>query len=108
MNKSPTPTSKTDLIRFWAKTTDKVDHPQRKNAYHPLICHMIDVACVAQIMWRDVLPGVIKRRLAKPFGLGDGLDADASFCLQCAGNCIAEKRKNYNKSFETNSKKLWN
>ncbi|MEP7149526.1 MAG: CRISPR-associated helicase Cas3' [Acidobacteriota bacterium] len=72
MNELPPSTERPiDLIRFWAKTThDAVKHP---NAYHPLICHMIDVACVAEAMWNKVLPEVTKARLARPFGLENDL-----------------------------------
>lgn len=56
-----------EIYRFWAKTSHDVEN--LPNAFHPLICHMIDVACVAEAMWNDVLPAVTKNRLAKPFGL---------------------------------------
>ncbi|MFN6964547.1 MAG: CRISPR-associated helicase Cas3' [Pyrinomonadaceae bacterium] len=62
------------LLRFWAKTSHDPD--KAPNAYHPLICHMIDVACVAAAMWDAVLPDVTKRRLAKPFGL----DCESANC----------------------------
>jgi CRISPR-associated endonuclease/helicase Cas3 len=55
------------LIRFWAKTThDKDRYP---NAYHPLICHMIDVAVVTLVMWEEVLPKAAKKRIARALGL---------------------------------------
>ncbi|HWQ36034.1 MAG TPA: CRISPR-associated helicase Cas3', partial [Blastocatellia bacterium] len=55
------------LIRFWAKTThDKEQYP---NAYHPLICHMIDVAAVTLVMWEMVLPKAAKKRVARALGL---------------------------------------
>lgn len=55
------------LAQLWAKTShDKENLP---DAFHPLICHMIDVACVAEAMWNCSLPDITKRRLAKPFGL---------------------------------------
>ncbi len=56
------------LIKFWAKTTH--DAENLPNAFHPLICHLIDVACVASEMWQNVLPDATKLRLAAPFGLG--------------------------------------
>lgn len=61
-----------NLIRFWAKTSH--DAENLPNAVHPLISHMIDVACVALAMWNDVLPDVTKRRLAKYFGLENDTD----------------------------------
>ncbi len=73
------------LIRFWAKTSDDPLNPARQNAFHPLICHLIDVACVAQIMWRDVLPDVTKRRLAKPFGLENDLERAGQIVAFFAG-----------------------
>jgi CRISPR-associated endonuclease/helicase Cas3 len=55
-----------DLYRFWAKTTqDKENEPR---AYHPLMCHMIDVAAVALQMWDEVLPVAAKRRIVAAFG----------------------------------------
>lgn len=59
------------LVRFWAKTThDKERYP---NAYHPLICHLIDVAAVAQVMWEEVLPQAARERLAVVFGVSPEL-----------------------------------
>jgi len=56
------------LIRFWAKTThDKERYP---NAYHPLLCHLIDVAEVTQVMWEQVLPLAARERIALAFGIG--------------------------------------
>ncbi len=77
------------LLRFWAKTSH--DPEKLPNAFHPLICHLIDVACVAEAMWNDVLPTVTKRRLAKPFGLDcDAPDCSHNNCsLALAGKLIA-------------------
>lgn len=53
-------------LTFWAKTThDKDKYP---NAFHPLICHLTDVAVVARKIWEDVLPRVTKERIAQAFG----------------------------------------
>jgi len=62
----------TDLVRFWAKTTYEAEKCPRP--YHPLTCHLIDVASAALAMWKDVLPNTRKRRLAKPFTLEHDLD----------------------------------
>lgn len=60
------------LIRFWAKTThDKERYP---NAYHPLICHMIDVAVVTQVMWDEVLSKATKKSVARALGLSTDED----------------------------------
>src|SRR6267378_8673205 len=58
------------LFRFWAKTTQDVE--TRPRAYHPLFCHMVDVAAVALQMWRQVLPEVTKQQIALTFGLAPG------------------------------------
>jgi hypothetical protein len=55
------------LFLFWAKTTH--DHDHNPHAYHPLLCHMIDVAAVAHLMWEEVLPKAAKKRLAHALGL---------------------------------------
>ncbi|MBI3978205.1 MAG: CRISPR-associated helicase Cas3' [Chloroflexi bacterium] len=58
-----------DLYRlFWAKTH------RRTGAWHPLICHMIDVAVVVEAMWREVLSPAARRR----FSVGLGLDEAAA------------------------------
>lgn len=39
--------------------------------FHPLLCHMLDVASVAAGMWRAALPGAARRRIAAALGLED-------------------------------------
>ena len=56
-----------DTIKFWAKTTD--DKDRYPNAYHPLICHMIDVAVVTKTIWEEVLPTATKNRIRTAFGV---------------------------------------
>lgn len=56
-----------NLFIFWAKTShDKEKFP---NAYHPLLCHMIDVAAVARMMWDEVLPQAARNRIAETLGI---------------------------------------
>src|SRR5438132_2016283 len=57
------------LIRFWAKTTHDKNDKGLQNAYHPLICHLIDVANTAKAIWDQVLPKITKERLARSFCL---------------------------------------
>ncbi|MFV0387295.1 MAG: CRISPR-associated helicase Cas3' [Pyrinomonadaceae bacterium] len=58
-----------EVIKFWAKTShDKDRYP---NAFHPLICHLIDVAVVTRKIWDSVLPTATKYRINKKFGLID-------------------------------------
>ncbi|HMO82374.1 MAG TPA: CRISPR-associated helicase Cas3' [Pyrinomonadaceae bacterium] len=68
---------------FWAKTShDPVNSP---DAFHPLICHLIDVACVALEIWDNVLPNVTRMRLAKPFGLENDLERAGKIISAFAG-----------------------
>lgn len=53
------------LLKFWAKSSSDDLHPR---AYHPLLCHMIDVASVAERIWDDVLSAACKRRFMNAFG----------------------------------------
>lgn len=70
------------LIRFWAKTThDKEKYP---NAYHPLLCHMIDVAMVTQVMWDQVIPTATKKRIVELLGLSANSES-----IEAAGKLIA-------------------
>ncbi|MGE5594755.1 MAG: CRISPR-associated endonuclease Cas3'', partial [Hyphomicrobiales bacterium] len=41
------------------------------NDFHPLICHMLDVAAVAEQIWDNVLPPVTRGRVANAFGAAD-------------------------------------
>ena len=70
-----------EISRFWAKTTDDKNNLLRQNAFHPLICHLIDVAASARAIWKNVLTSTQKKRLAKPFGLENELEK--------AGNLLA-------------------
>jgi CRISPR-associated endonuclease/helicase Cas3 len=56
-----------DLQRFWAKTTHNPE--QHPHAFHPLLCHMVDVATVTSALWDNVLPRATKRRIARALGL---------------------------------------
>lgn len=96
-----------EIIKFWAKTShDGDNHP---NAFHPLICHMIDVASVAHAMWSGVLPEVTQKRLARPFGLEKDLEKAGTVIaflagLHDLGKCsppFALRGKNKPESFQT-------
>ena len=47
---------------LWAKK-------QQDSAYHPLICHLIDVAQVAQVLWDEVLTDSIREHYCTLLGL---------------------------------------
>lgn len=36
-----------EILKFRAKTTDDKNDPHRQNAFHPLVCHLIDVGAAA-------------------------------------------------------------
>jgi CRISPR-associated endonuclease/helicase Cas3 len=57
-----------NLLKFWAKTSKKLNEP---NAFHPLICHLIDVGVVTKKIWDNVLPTATKKRIAWQFGETD-------------------------------------
>ncbi|KAF0248164.1 MAG: CRISPR-associated helicase Cas3, partial [bacterium] len=68
-----------NIFRFWAKLPQPKD-PQHSNKhstspvtppteFHPLICHMLDVAAVTREIWRNVLPMVARERIANALGL---------------------------------------
>ncbi|MHB1007516.1 MAG: CRISPR-associated helicase Cas3' [Chloroflexota bacterium] len=52
----------TDLALLWGKTGPN-------GSYHPLICHMLDVAAVALCMWSEVLAPSVRCRLSQDLGL---------------------------------------
>lgn len=61
------------LARFtpwtlWAKWSPVSQQP---NSYHPLLCHLLDVASCAEAMWRHALPDHWKRRMSEELGLND-------------------------------------
>jgi len=70
---------KTEILRFWAKTTH--DAESCENAFHPLLCHLIDVGAAAWILWTKVLPETTKKRLAKAFGFENDNDLDKAGLL---------------------------
>jgi len=50
---------------LWAKWS------RERNSYHPLLCHLIDVAVVTQTMWNDVLSPSTRRDWTQHLGLDD-------------------------------------
>ncbi len=53
---------------LWAKLERDQNAPP---AYHPLICHLIDVGSAAEAIWRDAVSPWTKRRITTAFGLPD-------------------------------------
>jgi CRISPR-associated endonuclease/helicase Cas3 len=52
-------------VRLWAKTS--VD--DNDSRYHPLLCHMLDVAAVAGLVWDHHLTASLRHRLASALGV---------------------------------------
>lgn len=52
---------------LWAKL-GRSDSP---SAYHPLICHLIDVGVAAEAVWRDAVSAWAKKRITTALGLPD-------------------------------------
>lgn len=63
-----------ETLKLWAKTSPNADEP---NAFHPLICHLTDVAAVTKIIWDKILPNATKRRIARAFGETDFDEANS-------------------------------
>jgi hypothetical protein len=52
-------------LDLWAK----LGRETWPDKYHPLVCHLIDVAAVAKRLWDAVLRPPAKRRFAEAVGL---------------------------------------
>jgi CRISPR-associated endonuclease/helicase Cas3 len=55
-------TSANNPYLLWAKLPNE---EKGSRAFHPLICHMLDVAVVARLMWRNLIPDAARRRIAE-------------------------------------------
>jgi len=68
----PTPSvTGIDPWLLWAKWNDvsKKNNTGKLPSYHPLLCHMIDVAVVTQRLWDDVVSSTLRRQWAEELGL---------------------------------------
>ena len=64
---------------LWAKARPEAEQRAR---FHPLICHLVDVAVVAREIWESCLSAPARRRIAA--GLGQD-EAAASAWIACLG-----------------------
>ncbi len=55
------------LLSFWAKLGNET-WPDK---YHPVVCHLIDVAAVARRLWRDVCRSKVREWVTNRLGLAD-------------------------------------
>jgi CRISPR-associated endonuclease/helicase Cas3 len=60
--------SEPNLSIFWAKLPRERNAPP---AYHPLLCHLLDVAAVAERIWDETRSEYARQRLAEGLGLDD-------------------------------------
>lgn len=67
-------TSDDAMLALWAKTDQSGKNP---DAWHPLLCHLIDVAAVARTMWRGVLTPALRARVTAGLGLPDEATTEA-------------------------------
>ena len=65
----------------WAKLAATEESP----SYHPLLCHMIDVAMVTREMWQCSLSPSQRRGLSVGLGLGHDQDTAGLWCAFLAG-----------------------
>ncbi|MGE5618873.1 MAG: CRISPR-associated helicase Cas3', partial [Sphingomonadaceae bacterium] len=54
-----------EITMLWGKTD------RSSGRYHPLLCHMLDVAAVAECLWDDVLPLDVRLRVARGLGVSE-------------------------------------
>ncbi|MBI4851275.1 MAG: CRISPR-associated helicase Cas3' [Acidobacteria bacterium] len=57
-----------NIFRFWAKLPHDKDNTNL-NQFHPLICHMLDVAAATRELWRLTFSIIARERITKAFGL---------------------------------------
>ncbi len=58
---------------LWAKTPRS--GRQKKDGYHPLVYHCLDVAAVAEALWHNSLPPLVRARLGEAIGARQGDEA---------------------------------
>ena len=69
------------MFSCWAKLGADNESP----GYHPLLCHMIDVAMVALESWQSVLSSAQRREITRSLGFGEDQDAAGRWCAFLAG-----------------------
>lgn len=58
---------------IWGKAYKKEINGEKKHIYHPLICHLIDVAAVAEVFWDEIFSQSLKSYLTKLFSKNERL-----------------------------------
>lgn len=70
------------ILLLWAKLDRQSNTPPD---YHPLICHLLDVASVGNALWDTALSPALKARLASGLGLAGREDAAGRWIAFIAG-----------------------
>lgn len=68
-------------LEVWAKSPDRVELVPGEGLYHPLICHMIDVAMVALRLWQYVLPTALREQVRSQLGVATMEEAGRWFAF---------------------------
>ena len=68
------------LLACWAKLNSGNGRP----GYHPLLCHMADIAMVAKEMWESTFSPAQQTAMAEALGLGECRDAAGLWCALLA------------------------
>ncbi|RIK42485.1 MAG: CRISPR-associated helicase/endonuclease Cas3 [Chloroflexi bacterium] len=74
------PLTSDQLLLIWAQSPRG---STGSTLYHPLLCHMLDVAMVAQALWAQVLTPYVQARIARGLGLPE--DAASRWVAYLAG-----------------------
>jgi len=69
------------MFTCWGKLASADASP----SYHPLLCHMMDVAMVTREMWHCSISSSLRRGLSVGLGLGHDQDAAGLWCSFLAG-----------------------
>ena len=69
------------MLACWGKLGDA----NESGSYHPLLCHMLDVASVAREMWRSTLSPRLRRETTEALGFLEDQDAAGVWCAFLAG-----------------------
>lgn len=69
------------IFSCWAKLSVNDD----ELGYHPLLCHMVDVATVALEIWRSVLSSKQRSAFAVGLGFGENQEVAGSWCAFITG-----------------------
>lgn len=101
-----------ELHWFWAKLGKEV-WPER---YHPVVCHLIDVGCVAREMWKKAIRQKVKLRVSEQLNLSvDEAGAWVAFwtaahdigkvtpCFQAQGKSEALKKRLFTAKYDAGS-----